>query len=46
MVADQVVVVVERQPLGHLDQVAAHRVQALPDQDEHDEAVAEVRERL
>ena len=44
VVADQVVVVVERQTLRHLDQVAAHRVEALPDEDEHDEAVAEVRQ--
>ena len=38
VVADQVVVVVERQALRHLDQVTAHRVQALADEDKNDQA--------
>ena len=38
MVADQIVVVIERKPFRHLDQVASHRVQALADQDQDDQA--------
>ena len=38
MVTDQIVVVIERKPFRHLDQVASHRVQALADQDQDDQA--------
>jgi hypothetical protein len=36
--------VVQRQPLRHLDQVAAHRVQALADQQQNDQAGGRFRE--